>query len=332
MLIFAVESSCDETSVAVLEADGSRIRILSCKTASQIDTHKRYGGVVPEIASRAHTEAISPLAYAAVTEAGLTLCDADMIAVTNRPGLIGSLLVGVSFAKAAALAYDIPLVGVNHIHGHIAAHYLTEPLKPPFLALVVSGGHTSLIDVRGYTDFITVGRTRDDACGEAFDKVARCMGLSYPGGAEMDRLASEGDRNAIKLPSAAIAGDTLDFSFSGLKTHVINYINTCGQRGMPCKTEDIAASFTAVVTDSLIKRIDGGLRLTGYDTVAVSGGVAANSHLRSALKDYAGLNGLRLFIPPLSLCGDNAAMIGAQGYYEFLAGNTSGASMNAYAV
>ena len=331
-MIFAVESSCDETSTAVIEADGSRIGILSCKTASQIDTHKRYGGVVPEIASRAHTEAISPLAYAAVAEAGITLRDVDVVAVTNRPGLIGALLVGVSFAKAAAFAYDKPLVGVNHIHGHIAAHYLTGPLKPPFLALVASGGHTSLIDVRGYCDFVTIGRTRDDACGEAFDKVARYMGLSYPGGAEMDRLASEGDRNAIKLPSAAIAGDTLDFSFSGLKTHVINYINTCEQRKTTYKKEDIAASFTADVIDSLIRRIDGGLRLTKYDTVAVSGGVAANSHLRSALKDYAKLNGLNMFIPPLSLCGDNAAMIGAQGYYEFRTGNTSDVSLNAYAV
>lgn len=332
MLIFAIESSCDETSAAVVRYVDSCLTVLSNKTTSQIDIHRLYGGVVPEIASRAHTEAISPLSYAALDEAGITLRDVDAIAVTNRPGLIGALLVGVSFAKSAALAYNKPLVAVHHIHGHIAANYLVSPdLKPPFLALVVSGGHTSLIDVRGYTDFLTVGRTRDDAAGEAFDKVARVMGLPYPGGTEMDRLALAGDKKAIRLPSAAIAGDTLDFSFSGLKTHIINYINTCIQRGISYKKEDVAASFTADVTDSVLHRIGEAQRLTGYKNIAIAGGVAANSHLRAALKDYAGRHDLNLFIPPVSLCGDNAAMIAAQGCYEFLAGNTVDSSLNAYA-
>lgn len=342
MLIFAIESSCDETSAAVIMADttgtgntGIRetsLKMLSCKTSSQTELHRLYGGVVPEIASRAHTEAVAPLAYAALGEAGITLRDVSAIAVTNRPGLIGALLVGVSFAKSAALTYGRPLVPVSHIHAHIAANYLVSPApKPPFLALVVSGGHTSLIDVRGYTDFVTLGRTRDDAAGEAFDKVARVMGLPYPGGAEMDRLALTGDKKAIRLPSAAIAGDTLDFSFSGLKTHVINYINTCTQRGESYKKEDIAASFTADVTDSVIRRIAEAQRLTGYGSIAVAGGVAANSHLRLALRDFADFHKLNLFIPPLSLCGDNAAMTAAQGYYEFLAGHSADASLNAYA-
>ncbi len=332
MLIFAIESSCDETSAAVVQCGDSGLKILSNNIASQTDIHRLYGGVVPEIASRAHTEAISPLAYAALDEAGITLRDVEAIAVTNRPGLIGALLVGVSFAKSAALAYNKPLAAVHHIHGHIAANYLVSPdLKPPFLALVVSGGHTSLIDVQGYTDFVTVGRTRDDAAGEAFDKVARVMGLPYPGGAEMDRLALTGDKKALKLPSAAITGDTLDFSFSGLKTHIINYINTCTQRGISYNKEDVAASFTADVTDSVVRRIGEAQLLTGYKNIAIAGGVAANSHLRTALKDYAGRQNLNLFIPPVSLCGDNAAMIAAQGYYEYIAGNKADVSLNAYA-
>lgn len=332
MLIFAIESSCDETAAAVVRADEDGLHILSDKIASQIDIHRLYGGVVPEIASRAHTEAISPLAYAALDEAGISLRDVDAVAVTNRPGLIGALLVGVSFAKSAALAYNKPLVPVHHIHGHIAANYLVHAgLRPPFLALAISGGHTSLIDVRGYTDYVTIGRTRDDACGEAFDKVARVMGLPYPGGAEMDRLASLGDKKSLRLPSAAIAGDTLDFSFSGLKTHIINYLNNCSQRGTPYKKEDVAAAFTADVADSVVTRIDTAQRLTGYNDIVIAGGVAANSHLREALHAYTALRGLNLYMPPLELCGDNAAMIAAQGYYEFCSGNISGASLNAYA-
>lgn len=333
MLIFAIESSCDETSAAVVHADmNGKLTVLSEITASQVDKHRLYGGVVPEIASRAHTEAISRLAYESLTRAGITLSDTDAIAVTNRPGLIGALLVGVSFAKSAALTYKKPLVPVHHIHGHIAANYLVYPdLKPPFPALVISGGHTSLIDVRSYTDFVPIGRTRDDAAGEAFDKAARAMGMSYPGGAEMDRLARTGDKKAVKLPSAAIAGDTLDFSFSGLKTHVINYINTCGQRGITYNKEDLAASFTATVVDSILKRISAVLQLTGYGKIVIAGGVAANSHLRAALYQYAAEKNIGLFIPPLHLCGDNAAMIAAQGYHELVAGHTADASLNAFA-
>jgi N6-L-threonylcarbamoyladenine synthase len=258
--------------------------------------------------------------------------EVDAVAVTNRPGLIGALLVGISFAKSAALAYNKPLVPVHHIRGHIAANYLVHyALHPPFLALVVSGGHTSLIDVRSHTDFVTIGRTRDDAAGEAFDKVARVMGLPYPGGAEMDRLASLGDKKALRLPSAAIAGDTLDFSFSGLKTHIINYLNTCSQRGAPYKKEDIAAAFTADITDSIVGRIDTAQRLTGYKDIVIAGGVAANSHLRGALYAYTAPRGFNLYMPPPGLCGDNAAMIAAQGYFEFKAGNTAGTSLNAFA-
>jgi N6-L-threonylcarbamoyladenine synthase len=333
MLIFAIESSCDETSSAIIRADDSGMKILSNKIASQIDIHRLYGGVVPEIASRAHTEAISRLSYAAFEEAEIGLHDIDAIAVTNRPGLIGALLVGVNFAKSAAFACGKQIIAVDHIQGHIAANYLVhDRLRPPFLALVVSGGHTSLIDVRGFCEMTTIGRTRDDAAGEAFDKVARVMGLPYPGGAEMDRLAYLGDKNALHLPSAAIAGDTLDFSFSGLKTHIINYINTCSQRGECYKKEDVAAAFTADVTDSIVKRIGAAQRLTGYTDIVIAGGVAANSHLRTALGEYTASRGLNLYMPPLSLCGDNAAMIAAQGYYEFLSGHTSDETLNAFAV
>lgn len=331
MLIFAFESSCDETSAAVVDMSDGRRLILSDRIASQIDIHKLYGGVVPEIASRAHTEAISGLAYDALSEAGVKITDIDCVAATNRPGLIGALLVGVSFAKSLAFAYNKPLVAVEHISGHIAANYLAhQTLAPPFLALAVSGGHTSLIDMRGYTDYSVIGRTRDDAAGEAFDKVARKLGMPYPGGAELDRLASLGDENAFRFPSAAVAGDTLDLSFSGLKTFVINYINTISMNGEQPQLENIAASFTRDVVDSLIKRADEALKALGYNKIVLAGGVAANSHLRAALESYAERKGIEVYMPPKALCGDNAAMIGSQGYYEFLAGNTADASLNAY--
>lgn len=333
MLILSIESSCDETSAAVVEMSGERRVIRSNRVASQIAVHALYGGVVPEIASRCHIEAISRLTYDALEEAGVTMREIDAVGVTNRPGLIGALLVGVSFAKSLALAYDKPLVPVHHIRGHIAANYLCHPeLKPPYMALVVSGGHTSLIHVTGYTDFHTVGRTRDDACGEAFDKVARVMGIPYPGGAEMDRLASLGDPAALKMPSAAIAGDTLDFSFSGLKTFVINYLHTKEQKGESYSREDVAASFTADVCASIVKRVDAACRQYDCSTLVLAGGVAANSHLREALAKFAGRRHVQFYMPDRALCGDNAAMIGAQTYFEYLAGNLADSSLNAFAV
>lgn len=311
--------------------EGER-EILSCRTASQTETHKLYGGVVPEIASRAHIEAISSLCYAAFDEAGCTPEQVELVGVTAYPGLIGSLFVGVNFAKSLAYAYGKPLVAVNHTHAHAAAAYLGHPeLKPPFLALTVSGGHTSLSDVRDYTDFNVVGRTRDDAAGEAFDKVARVMGIPYPGGAELDKLASLGDPDAIHFPSAAIAGDTLDLSFSGLKTAVINYLNTASQRGDTVVRENVAAALTRSVTSSLVRRVGEAVQLTGRDTVVLAGGVAANSHLRSELSEYCKTHGLRLCMAPRRLCGDNAAMVGAQAYYEYLAGNRADLTLAARA-
>lgn len=325
MIILAFESSCDETSAAVVSM-GSERRVLSNIVASQIETHKLYGGVVPEIASRCHAEAIANITYEALETAGITLNDVEAVGVTNTPGLIGALLVGVNFAKALAFSNSIPLVSVNHIRGHVAANYFEyQELNPPFTALVASGGHTSLIDVKGHTDFVAVGRTRDDAIGEAFDKIARVMGLPYPGGAMMDKLASEGDPDAVKFPSAAIHDDTLDFSFSGLKTAVINYIHNMEQKGIAYKREDVAASFTKTVVRSVISKLD----RCASDKIVLAGGVAANSHLRNALSDYALKHGRQLYLPPKSLCGDNAAMIGAQAYYEFVSGNRAGTELNA---
>ena len=341
MLILSFESSCDETSAAVCEfgspaaADGTSTtafvpRIRSNIIASQIETHRLYGGVVPEIASRAHCDAICGITEEALEVAGVGLGDIDAVAVTNTPGLVGALLVGVSFAKSLAYARGLPLVPVNHIRGHVAANYYDHPdLVPPYLALVASGGHTSLIHVKSYTDFETIGRTRDDAIGEAFDKVGRVMGLPYPGGAEMDRLASLGNPDAVKFPSAAVVGDNLDFSFSGLKTAVINHLHNCEQKNEEYRREDIAASFTKTVTSSVIKKLDMAVKLTGLHDIAIAGGVAANSHLRAALTAFCEEHKLRFYMPPLSLCGDNAAMIAAQGYHEYLAGVRAASSLNA---
>ena len=331
MKIIGIESSCDETSAAVVKM-GEKREILSNIVASQIETHALYGGVVPEIASRAHIEAVSRITYEALEQAGTALSEIEAVGVTNRPGLIGALLVGVNFAKSLAVSNGIPLVPVQHIRGHIAANYLAYPdLEPPFLALVASGGHTSIIEVNSYTDFVTVGRTRDDAMGEAFDKVARVMGISYPGGAEMDRLASLGDSKSLTFPSAAIPDGSLDFSFSGLKTHVINHLHKLEQRGETFPKEDIAAAFSATVISSVEKKLELALTQKPFSKLVLAGGVSANSHLRTALEDYCRRRGLAFFVPPRSLCGDNAAMIGAQAYYEYLAGNTAGASLNAYA-
>lgn len=329
MFILAIESSCDETSAAVVEM-GDNKRILSNIVASQIEIHALYGGVVPEIAGRAHIEAISRITYEALEKAGKTLKDIDAIGVTSHPGLIGALLVGVSFAKSLAISNGIPLIPVQHIRGHIAANYLEYPdLKPPFLALVASGGHTSIIEVNTYTELNTIGSTRDDAMGESFDKVARVMGIPYPGGAEMDRLASNGDPRSIVFPSAAIPGDNLDFSFSGLKTHVINYLHNLEQKGEPIPKEDIAASFTHTVIRSVEKKLDIALEGKDYSSIVLAGGVSANSHLRGAIEQYAKKHGKRFCVPPRSLCGDNAAMIGAQAYYEYLAGNVADSALNA---
>ena len=332
MLILAFESSCDETSAAVSEFDGEGMRIRSNIIASQIETHKLYGGVVPEIASRAHCDAITGITYEALETAGVTLADIDAVAVTATPGLIGALLVGVNFGKALAYANNKPLVPVNHIRGHVAANYYVHPdLKPPFLALVASGGHTSLIKVTDYTTYETIGRTRDDAIGEAFDKVGRVMGLPYPGGAEMDRLASLGNRDAVKFPSAAVVGDNLDFSFSGLKTAVINHLHTLTQKGESYSREDIAASFTKAVVTSVTQKLGMAVDQTGLDRLVIAGGVAANSHLRAALEVFAKKRKLAFYMPPRSLCGDNGAMIAAQGYYEYLAGVRADTSLNARA-
>lgn len=329
MIVLAFESSCDETSVAICSFEGEEKKILANKTATQIAIHALYGGVVPEIAGRAHIEAISNLTYAAFEEAGVTVDEIDLVAVTSEPGLIGALLVAVNYAKAFAFAQGIELVGVNHIRGHIAATYFEHPdLKAPFFAMVASGGHTSLVDVKSPTDFTTVGRTRDDAIGEAFDKVARVLGMPYPGGAEMDRLASFGDPAAVRFPQAAMQ-DSLDFSFSGLKTAVINYVNTKRQKGEEIAVEDLAASFTEAVLRAVLTNLEKAYIRYRFETLVVAGGVAANSHLRAALECFCRKHGVRLCMPSRALCGDNAAMIAAQGYYEYQNGKRDGTSLNA---
>ncbi len=329
MLILAFESSCDETSAAVVEMDEGKRLIRSNEIATQIATHALYGGVVPEIASRAHAEAISPLCYRALEKAGVTMAEVDAVAVTAQPGLIGALLVGVNFAKGLASAYRKPLIAVNHVKGHAAAAYLAYPdLEAPFFALVVSGGHTSLTHVTSPVSFTPVSRTRDDAAGEAFDKVARVLGLPYPGGAQMDKLAALGDPDAVRFPSAAI-GDSLDFSFSGLKTAVLNYVNGLRQKGEPLPKEDIAASFTKAVTDSIVKNLEGAYQRYAYHTLVIAGGVAANSHLRKAVEAFTQRHSIRYCPVPLSLCGDNGAMIAAQGYFEAMAGHFADSALNA---
>lgn len=332
MYILGLESSCDETSAAVVEMSEEGRYIRSNIVASQIDVHRLYGGVVPEIASRAHIEAISNITYEALEKAGITLPDVGAIGVTAFPGLIGALLVGVNFAKSLAYANGIPLVAVNHIHGHVSAALLSDPeLAPPFLALVVSGGHTSIYKVNSYTDYEEIGSTRDDAVGESFDKVARVIGMPYPGGAALDKLAYEGDSRAITLPSPAIVGDNLDFSFSGLKTAALNYINRMEQKNEEINRADLAASYTRAVTKAVAKKISSALDVTSMKTLVMAGGVAANSHLRKAVGDVCTAKKVRFVCPPISLCGDNAAMMAAAAYYEFLKGNFADTSLNASA-
>ena len=332
MYILGIETSCDETSAAVVCAEGEALSIRSNIVASQIETHRLYGGVVPEIASRAHIEAITNVTVEALAVAGLAPSDVGAVAVTAYPGLIGALLVGVNFAKSLAFANGLPLVAVNHIKAHVAASYLTEdPPKPPFLALVVSGGHTSLFDVTDYTEFHEIGATRDDAAGEAFDKIGRVIGLPYPGGAALDRLAHEGDGRGIKLPSPALGADTLDFSFSGLKTAALNYINHCRQQEIEVPRADLAAAFTSAVVEGIARKTEQALKKTGRKTLVLAGGVAANSHLRARLLALCQEHSVALVMPPVALCGDNGAMVAAAGYFEYLKGNVADVSLNASA-
>ena len=329
MNILAIESSCDETAVAVVK-DGRTV--LSDAIASQADMHAIYGGVVPEIASRKHIEAIAGLADQALAQAGVTKADIDAVAVTYAPGLIGALLVGVNFAKSAAFGLNVPLVPVHHIRGHIAANYISHPdLEPPFVCLCVSGGNTLIVDVKGYTDMEILGATRDDAAGECFDKVARVLGLGYPGGAPVDKLSQGGDDKRYELPRAHVADAPLDMSFSGLKTAVLNLAHNAAQKGEELNLKDLAASFSAAVSDSLVPRAMEAARMRGYGKLAVAGGVAANSRIRADLERSCAADGIRLYLPQLSLCGDNGAMIGCQGYYEYLAGTRGGMDLNAYA-
>ena len=329
MKILAVESSCDETAVAVVE-DGRKV-LTDC-IASQVALHRLYGGVVPEIASRKHMEAIYALADEALTTAGITRDDIDAVAVTFAPGLIGAVLVGVNFAKAAALAMGKPLVPVHHIRGHIAANYIAYPdLEPPFLCLVVSGGHTLLVDVEDYTKFRILGTTRDDAAGECFDKVARLLGMPYPGGAALDKMAASGDPGKYTLPHTHLSGNPLDMSFSGLKTAAINLIHNAEQKGETIDVPSLCASFSQAVSEILVPRTLRALQETGRKTLAIAGGVAANSKIRGDFLRETEHLGVRLCLPPLKLCGDNGAMIGAQGYFEYLAGVRAGQDLNAYA-
>ena len=329
MNILAIESSCDETAAAVVK-DGRTV--LSNCVASQIEMHTIYGGVVPEIASRKHVEAVTGLADQALEQAGMTRGDLDAIAVTYAPGLIGAVLVGVNFAKGASMALDLPLIPVHHVRGHIAANYLTHPdLEPPFVCLCVSGGTTAIVDVKSYTEMEVLGGTRDDAAGECFDKVARVLDIGYPGGGPMDRLAQGGDDSRYELPRAHVAGHELDMSFSGLKTASLNLIHNTQQKGEELSLPDFAASFGRAVSDSLVPRAMAAARLKGYGRLAVAGGVAANSRIRADLQAACAKSGDKLYLPELKYCGDNAAMIGCQGFYEYQAGHVAGLDLNAYA-
>jgi len=327
--ILAVESSCDETAVAIVK-DGREV-LTDC-IASQVALHREYGGVVPEIASRKHIEAIYALADEALEKAAISRDEIDAVAVTYAPGLIGAVLVGVNFAKAAALSLNVPIIPVHHLKGHIAANYLAYPeLKPPFLCLVVSGGHTMIVDVKDYTDLEILGSTRDDAAGECFDKVGRVLGMPYPGGAALDRTAQQGDDTKYPMPQPKLSGNPLDMSFSGLKTATLNLIHNCRQREEELDVPSLCASFTKAVSDMLVPRTMRALKECGYKRLAIAGGVAANSRIRADFEREVKAVGAELFVPPLSLCGDNGAMIGSQAYYEYLAGNIGDQSLNAYA-
>lgn len=329
MVIFGIESSCDETAASIVK-DGREV--ISSVIATQVARHVEFGGVVPEIAGRMHCEAISSVVRQTLDEAQMKIEDVDAVAVTAYPGLIGSLLVGVSFAKGMAMTSGKPLIPVHHLRGHIASNYISHPdLKPPFLCLVVSGGHSHIVEVKDYTDMRIIGRTRDDAAGEAFDKTARTMGLPYPGGIHMDKLAEEGNPDAFTFPVPKVNSSPYDFSFSGLKTAVINTIHNMQQKGIDIPTADMAASVRQSVVNILTDRFMLAARDNGYNKLVLAGGVSANSLLRRQMSDICAKNGCELYYPELKLCGDNAMMIAAQGYYEYLAGNTADLSLNARA-
>lgn len=327
ILILAIESSCDETAAAVVK---NGRQVLSNIISSQIDLHTLYGGVVPEIASRKHMEQINQVIEQALQQANVTLEDITAVAVTYGPGLVGALLVGVAEAKAIAYAAKKPLVGVHHIEGHISANYIENPdLEPPFICLVVSGGHTHLVKVEDYGKYTILGRTRDDAAGEAYDKVARAVGLGYPGGPKVDRLAREGNKNAIQFPRAQVEGAPYDFSFSGLKSAVLNYINGCEMRHEEINRADLAASFQNAVVESLVSRAIAAAKEYGMDKIAIAGGVASNSALREAMTEACEKNHFRFYKPSPIFCTDNAAMIGTAGYYDYRNGIRDGLDLNA---
>lgn len=326
-LILAIESSCDETAAAVVR---NGREVLSNIISSQIALHTLYGGVVPEIASRKHIEKMNQVIEEALQQAGVTLKDIDAIAVTYGPGLVGALLVGVSAAKAISFATGIPLVGVHHIEGHISANYIeNKALEPPFVCLVVSGGHSHLVKVKDYGEYEILGRTRDDAAGEAFDKVARAIGLGYPGGPKIDKVSKEGNPDAIQFPRAKVADSVYDFSFSGLKSAVLNYLNSCEMKGIEICQADVAASFQKAVVDVLVEHSMQAVRECSMKKFAIAGGVASNSSLRSALEKACTERGIEFYHPSPILCTDNAAMIGAAGYYEYRKGVRSGYDLNA---
>lgn len=329
MKILAIESSCDETAAAVVE-DGRKV--ISSVVASQVEEHKLYGGVVPEIASRRHAEAIVPVVKNSLEQAELTLKEIDAIAVTYAPGLIGALLVGVNYAKGLSLSTGLPLVPTHHLRSHIASNYISNPdLKPPFLCLVVSGGHSHIVMVEDYTKMRIIGKTRDDAAGEAFDKAARTMGMPYPGGIALDKVAEDGDPFAFKLPRPTVSGSQYDFSFSGLKTAVINLIHNSAQKGIELNKADVCASFRYAVVDCLKTNFLKAAEDLKVDKLVIAGGVSANRLLRSSLQEECDKHGLAFYMPEKSLCGDNAAMVGSQGYYEFLSGNIASTDLNAFA-
>jgi len=327
MNILAIESSCDETAAAVVQ-DGRKV--LSNIISSQIEIHKLYGGVVPEIASRKHIEKVIQVVDEALKEASLTMDEIDAVAVTYGPGLVGALLVGVSAAKSIAFAHNKPLIGVHHIEGHISANYIeNEELEPPFLCLVVSGGHTNLVIVKDYGEYEVLGKTRDDAAGEAFDKVARAIGLGYPGGPKIQKISEEGNKDAIAFPRAKVADSPFDFSFSGLKSSVLNYINSCEMKGEEINKADIAASFQEAVVDVLVSHTIEGAKQLGFKKIAMAGGVASNIALREEMKEACERRGFKFYHPSPILCTDNAAMIGAAAYYDYKKGLISDLTLNA---
>lgn len=329
MLILGIESSCDETAASVSE---NGTTILSSVISTQIEEHKKYGGVVPEIASRRHSENILGVVKEALEKAGKTLDDMDAIAVTYAPGLIGALLVGVNFAKGLAMASGKPLIPVHHIAGHIASNYIAHPeLKPPYLCLVASGGHSHIIEVLSYTEFRVVGKTRDDAAGECFDKCARALGFPYPGGVHIDRASASGNPDTYTLPIPRVAGSQYDFSFSGLKTAVINMVHNASQKGTEIIAADMAASVQKTISEILVSKTIAAAKDLGYSRIVLAGGVSANSGVRNKLTEECERNGFELFMPPLSLCGDNGAMIACQGYFNYIAGITADESLNAVA-